>query len=113
MSAELDDRSFPRFVGGNRAAFVHFWANWNRHDGTMKAIISRVESDYLGRIAFGSLDVDQESTLAICAEHRVMGPPFYAYYREGHLIKTELGMLAERDLHSRLDGLISDPCAQP
>jgi hypothetical protein len=35
-----------------------------------------------------------------------MGPPFYAYYLEGRLINTELGMLAESDLRDRLDGLI-------
>ena len=106
MTVVLDDKSFRSFVATNRAAFVHFWAAWNGYDMPMRAIIARVEPSYRDRIAFGTLDVDPAPHQALCLEHNVAGPPYYAYYRDGVLIKTEVGILTEIELRHRLDELL-------
>ena len=111
MVTELDAHTFSRFVREHGVAFIHFWAVWNGYDRTMKAVIRRVEPDYRGRVAVGAIDVDPESHHAICVEHGVMGPPFYACYYNGRLQRTEVGVLTEEELRGRLDGLLraTDP----
>ena len=89
---DLTSASFVSFVEANRYAVVHFWAEWNGYDAKMKELLeSRVPGDISKKIAFGRFDTGPAEHWATCREHRVLGVPFLAFYRDGKLVKTRAG----------------------
>jgi thioredoxin-like negative regulator of GroEL len=103
---ELTADTFDPFVQSHPAAVVHFWAIWNCYDRTMRQVMQLLEEKYGTKVAFGTLDVEPEPHYALCAEHGVVGPPFFAYYRNGRRIGTEVGVLTVTEMAERLDRLL-------
>jgi Thioredoxin len=105
---DLTSASFLSFVEANRYAVVHFRAEWNGYDAKMKNLLeSRVPGDISKKIAFGSFDTGPAEHWAICREHRVLGVPFLAFYRDGKLVKTLSGLREEDVLIGQFRDLLS------
>ena len=89
----LTNATFYDFVRTHRFAVIHFWAVWNNQDIQMReAIESGTTAEFLGQIQFAMFDIDPPENWDICREHKVMGPPFLAYYRDGRLVQTVIGL---------------------
>ena len=89
----LTHETFTEFVRSYRFVVIHFWAVWNVYDITMRRLIeSGIPEDLHAQIRFATFDVDPPKHHDICREHNVMGPPFFAYYRDGRLVQTVIGL---------------------
>ena len=89
----LTSASFVSFVEANRYAVVHFWAEWDGVDPKMKDLLENgVPGDISRKIAFGSFDTGPAEHWASCREHQVLNLPFLAFYRDGDLVKTLIGL---------------------
>jgi hypothetical protein len=77
----LTHTTFQEFVRSHRFVVIHFWAVWNGYDVMMRRVIeSVIPEEFQIQIQFATFDVDPPEHHDICREHKVMGPPFLAYY---------------------------------
>jgi thioredoxin 1 len=89
----LTNASFSEFVRIHKLAVVHFWAIWNGHDVQMKKLIeSQIPDDLSESVAFATFDVDPPEHHEICIQHKILNVPFLAFYRDGSLIRTIVGL---------------------
>jgi len=116
MPTKLDDHSIRLFLNEHRFALVLFWAPWSGYDRQMIDLIERIEPDFAGRLGFGLLDVDPPEHHAIATEYGVRSVPFFCYFGDGVLKKSEVGCLTEIELRRKLDelsGWITPPFWSP
>jgi hypothetical protein len=103
----LTHTTFREFVRSHRFVVVHFWAIWNGYDVAMRRLIeSAVPAELHEQIHFATFDIDPPEHHEICREHRVMGPPFLAYYRDGLLAQTVVGLQTPEVMIQNLKTLV-------
>lgn len=103
----LTHTTFREFVRSHRFVVIHFWAVWNGYDVTMRSLIeTAIPEEFHAQIQYATFDVDPPEHLDICREHRVMGPPFLAYYRDGSLVQTVIGLLKPDEMVQNLRTLV-------
>ena len=106
----LTHTTFGDFVRTHRFVVIHFWAIWNGYDVTMRKVIeSAIPPEFHEQIHFATFDVDPPEHHEICREHRVMGPPFLAYYRDGNLVQTVIGLQKPEVMIQNLRILVYGP----
>ncbi len=105
----LTHTTFQKFVRSHRFVVIHFWAAWNGYDVMMRKLIeSSIPEEFHARIQFATFDVDPPEHHEICREHKVMGPPFLAYYRDGRLVQTVIGLQKPEVMIQNLKRLVDD-----
>ncbi len=103
----LTHSTFSEFVRSHRFVVIHFWAIWNGYDVMMRKLIeTAIPAEIHEQIHFGTLDIDPPEHHEICREHRVMGPPFLAHYRDGQLVQTVIGLPKPEVVIQNLKALI-------
>jgi thioredoxin 1 len=106
----LTHTTFQQFVCSRRYVVIHFWAAWNGYDVKMRKLIeSQVPEELQARIQFATFDIDPPEHHDICQKHKVMGPPFLAYYRDGQLVQTAIGLQTRDTMIQNLRNLIEPP----
>ncbi len=48
------------------------------------------------------MNVDKKNNLAVCKEHRVMGPPTIAFYKKGEIQESVVGVMKQQQLKDKL-----------
>lgn len=104
-STQLTHRTFSDFVSNCPFAVIHFWAEWNGYDHTMRTRLEEIKSEFPS-ITFAEFDIDPAQHHAICLELGVQGPPFLAIYSGGSLVETRIGMLEREDLRLLMNSLL-------
>ena len=81
-------KEYQKFIKSCPVVLVHFWAKWNGYDAQIKNTLKGIESSYLGKACFGTVDVDIEEMVSICQELKLGNVPTLAYYKGGRHIET-------------------------
>ena len=70
--------------------FVDFWAPWCGPCRAVAPIVEEIASEYLGKVSFVKVNVDQNSELA--SKYNVFSIPTLAVFNEGNLVSQQVGV---------------------
>lgn len=96
--AELD-----ALLAENKLALVDFWAPWCGPCRMMAPIFEEVSGDYVGKVAFAKVNVDDNRELA--KKYRIMSIPQLLLFENGELKETIVGVSDQpkEDISALLD----------
>lgn len=98
---------YESFVRTNPLAIIHFWAEWNHHDIVAKNILNNLVIEFEEKIAFASLDTDQEHLWDLIKSVGVKGLPAFSYFKNGNQLAVEVGLRTKEGFHQRLKEILS------
>jgi len=88
----LTAETFDGFIRSHRFVMIHFWAGWNGHDHMISSLLaSEIHDKWSGKVAFATFDIDPPEHHPLCRDLRVLNVPFFAFYRDGKLVRKETG----------------------
>jgi thioredoxin 1 len=94
---ELDFDSTTR----NGAVLIDFTAEWCGPCKVMVPVLTRLSTDYAGRLGVFSVDIDKCPVLA--ARHGVMSVPTMLLFTGGKAVERIVGAVSEKDLRKKID----------
>ena len=83
------------------AVLVEFGAEWCGPCKAMAPILTRVSSEYAGRLDVVSVDIDKSQTLAM--RFGVMSVPTMLLFNDGKAVDRIVGAVSEKELKKRID----------
>jgi thioredoxin len=97
---DLADDTFTMFIKNNAMAVVDVWAPWCGPCRSVSPIIEEMAGDYVSRIAFGKLNVDQNPRVA--SQYGVMSIPTLLIFKNGQLVDRIVGAMPRQRLEPRI-----------
>jgi len=97
---ELTDSTFTSFVKENSLAVVDFWAPWCGPCRFVSPVIEDIAKDYVGIIAFGKLDVDQNPKIA--NQYGIVSIPTIMIFKNGERVDQIIGAMPRQRLEPRI-----------
>ena len=97
---DLTDATFKKFTEDNPLAVVDCWAPWCGPCSFVSPIIEELARDYVGKISFGKLNVDENKRVA--AQYDIMGIPTLLVFKEGRLVDKIVGALPRQMLEPKI-----------
>ena len=101
-TSEVTPDSFEEAVSNHKLIVLHFWAGWNQYDRQIDAVLAEIESEYEGRVFFGSVDADHHGHWKRCREFGIVNLPAIASFANGKYIETIIGMRSKEVLSKKL-----------
>jgi thioredoxin 1 len=80
---------------------VDFWAPWCQPCLMLTPTIEALASEYLGRVKFGALDIDQNPNLAI--DYNVASIPTIMVFKGGEAVDKQVGNIRKEKLVNALN----------
>ncbi len=107
MSAtQLSENNWDQVVGSSKVpVLVHFGAGWCPYSRMLKPVFEKVSDDYIGRMAFGTVDVDEERRIA--ERFGIITIPTVKSFSDRRTTMERAGLLNEGELRQLADGVIS------
>jgi thioredoxin 1 len=97
---DLTDAMFKSFTESNPLAVIDCWAPWCGPCRLVAPVLEELARDYVGRIAFGKLNVDENKQVA--TEYGVMSIPTLLVFKNGHLVDQIIGAMPRQRLEPRI-----------
>jgi thioredoxin 1 len=99
--AEISDQSFAQEVlKSNIPVLVDFWAPWCGPCRALAPTIEQVAQTFEGKVKFFKINIEENETTA--AQYQIRSIPALLLFKEGELIKTNLGAISSSKLESFL-----------
>ena len=70
--------------------FIDFWAPWCGPCRAITPLIEEIASEYLNKISFVKINVDQNSEIA--SKYNIFSIPTLAIFNEGNLLSQQIGV---------------------
>jgi thioredoxin 1 len=100
----LNHSSFYDFIKKYPLSVIDFWAPWCNPCKTMLPRLRRLERLYVGKVAFGRLNTQQEKDIA--KQFNIMGIPHFAFFHYGKKIGSTTGLKSVGEMKNLLDNYI-------
>ena len=97
---ELNDRTFTGEVAKHDLMVVDFWAPWCGPCQYVSPIVEELARDYAGKVAFGKLNVDDNSMVS--TQFRVMSIPTIMFFKKGRLVDMQIGAVPKQFLDQKI-----------
>lgn len=86
-------------------AMVDFWAVWCGPCKALAPTVDAVADSYAGRLKVGAVDVDAVPSLP--QRYAIEGMPTLLFFKNGRVVDRILGLVSERELRQKIDGLLA------
>ena len=96
----LSDMTFKEFIQKYPLVVIDCWAPWCGPCRILSPIIDEIARDYVGKIAFGKLNVDENPRVAM--EYGIMSIPTLLVFKNGRLVDQIVGAMPRRMLEPRI-----------
>ena len=96
----LSDMTFREFIQKYPLVVIDCWAPWCGPCRILSPIIDEIARDYVGKIAFGKLNVDENPRVAM--EYGIMSIPTLLIFKNGRLVDRIVGAMPRRMLEPRI-----------
>lgn len=101
----VTDASFEAEVlNADLPVLVDFWAEWCGPCRMISPILEDLSKEYLGKIKFTKLNVDENNQTA--AKYGIRGIPTLLVFKQGNVEATKVGALTKSQLAAFLDGVL-------
>ncbi|MES2461496.1 MAG: thioredoxin family protein [Armatimonadota bacterium] len=99
--------AFEDVIALHPAVVFHVWAIWDGHDRTMDTRLQELRPHFEGRIAFFSLNYDDEALWGILRCYDVVSPPVLLCFTQGQWRENIVGVYPAAQLQAKLDALLT------
>ena len=96
----LSVMTFKEFIQKYPLVVIDCWAPWCGPCRILSPIIDEIARDYVGKIAFGKLNVDENPRVAM--EYGIMSIPTLLIFKNGRLVDRIVGAMPRRMLEPRI-----------
>jgi len=72
----------------------------------MKPAIEELESEYIGKISIGEVDVSENNQLAI--DYKVTAVPTILIFKDGEVVKKLVGLQSKNELKKVIDAILGE-----
>ena len=87
-----------------KVAVLDFWASWCGPCRMMSPVVEKLAEKYEGRVAFGSVNVDDEEALAI--SYGISAIPTLIFFKDGQAVNKTLGLRSASELEGIIESLL-------
>ena len=87
-----------------KVAVLDFWASWCGPCKMMSPVVEKLAEKYDGRVAFGSVNVDDEEALAI--SYGISAIPTLIFFKDGQAVNKTLGLRSASELEGIIESLL-------
>ena len=86
------------------AAVLDFWATWCGPCRMLSPVVEKLSEEYAGKVAFGSVNVDEEEGLAVSYDISVI--PTLLFMKNGSVVNKTVGVRSADELKKIIEELI-------
>jgi len=97
---EMTDATFKEMIQNHPLVVVDCWAPWCGPCRMVAPIIEELSRDYVGRILFGKLDVDENRKVSM--QYDIMSIPTLLVFKNGKLVDTIIGAMPKQTLEQKI-----------
>jgi len=97
---EVSDQTFDSFVKDHPLVAVDCWAAWCGPCRMVAPIVDALAKDYAGKIAFGKLNVDENTSIP--ARYGIMSIPTLLVFKNGALVDRVVGAMPRGNLEKMI-----------
>ena len=98
---EATEQNWNKVVNNHELTLVDFWAPWCGWCRKLAPIITKLASDYAGRVRFVKVNVDEQLSLA--QRYGVQALPTLVFLHDGEPVGQVVGFLPEPALRKAID----------
>ncbi len=95
----ITDDNFQNIVEENQLLVVDFWAPWCGPCRMVGPLIEQLASEYAGKVAFGKLNVDENTVIA--SSFGVQSIPTLMVFKKGEPVETIVGACPKSHIESK------------
>jgi thioredoxin 1 len=97
---EMTDATFKGMIQNHPLVVVDCWARWCGPCRLVAPIIEELSRDYVGRILFGKLDVDENREVSM--QYNIMSIPTLLVFKNGKLVDVIIGAMPRQALEQKI-----------
>ena len=100
---EVNQKSFEKYVLLNShkiPVIVEFMGVWSGPCAEMDVVFSNLAKEFAEQFVFAKVDIDEQAEL--CREHNIENVPTVVVFKDGKLVRTEVGELKEPEARALL-----------
>jgi len=91
-------------INSNIPVLVDFYADWCGPCKMMGPVIEQLAEEFEGKAKVGKVNVEDDDELA--ARFHVMNIPFFALFKDGQMVDTQIGRANKEILADKLNALL-------
>ena len=101
MALTLTNENFNEIINGDKPVFVDFWATWCGPCKMLAPTIEELAVELEGEVVVAKLDVDQAQDIAM--KYGVMSIPTLLVFKNGEIVKKQIGFIPKQAVLGLLD----------
>ena len=96
----MTDATFKEMIQNHPLVVIDCWAPWCGPCRLVAPIIEELSRDYVGRIVFGKLNVDDNREVSM--KYNIMSIPTLLVFKNGKLVDTIIGAMPRQTLEQKI-----------